>query len=214
MSKDVGLWASPPREPGPVPSWIAPRQERVFSRSPLRPASAAPREARNPSDFPGSAELRAPRTPSIPPPVIADKCTECELAHLEAEAAKNSAREAEERLASVRRSVLIECEGELVRLALAVAERIVGRELSADPSLVASWAREAIDSLEGAGTTTVAASPDVAASIPDADFGAPMTIDESLPPGTCEARSGHGRAKVSADARLAAVAEALGVDVE
>lgn len=229
VSKNAfGLWASPPREPGPVPSWIAPRKERVSSRSPLRPPSVSPTSSRRPSsdrsisqrpsspppDLMANAELRAPRTPTIPPPVIAEKCETCEGHVDEMDMMRAALAASEARVQSMRRTVLLECESELVKLALAVAERVVGRELATDPALVAAWAREAIAALEGSENVVLAAAPDVVRRLETEALGAPLVVDETLPAGTCEARGEPGRASASARDRLEAVAEALGVDSE
>lgn len=230
MPKNEGLWASAPHNPGPVPSWLAPRIERLQSRSPINPPSIEPAsvpsisvpEQAPPSrplvemPAPTAAQLRAPRTPTIPPPVIHDHCPECDALKTELHAAHVAVEQKQEELAALRKTLLIECESELVRLALTVAERVVGRELSADPALIATWAREAIESLDSATDAVVAVAPDVAAALEGhtADFGGQMLIDEGLAPMTAQVRGQVGWAEVGTNARMAAIAEALGVDSE
>lgn len=75
-------------------------------------------------------------------------------------------------------------EQRLVALAFAIARKVVGRELAADPELVATWAREAAATLgEGATVTTSA--------------------------DTCVVRAGAKVIEVSAEARLEALQEAV-----
>ena len=215
-------------------------------RSSRNPGAAPPRSTRNPGppipvprqtsrSAPGlpdltlegasGAELRAPRTPTIPPPVITDRCAECDEAKERESAAQAQLSALHAEMAALRTKVLLESEGELVRLALAVAERVVGRELTVDPSLVSSWAREAILALDGGTDSTrpsadgsarlvVAVAPDLAAMAKGADFGGPVVVDPTLPAMSAEVRADPGRAAVSAPSRLAAVAEALGVETE
>lgn len=228
MSSRAPIFGQAPPKSGPVPSWMAPRNDRVGSRSPLRGASEPPRarllseRAPTPStsapailslEAPEGMALRAPRTPSIPPPVHIE-CGDCAALRAEAEtlAAERDALAAE--LRDVRRTTLLECEHDLVRLALAVAERVVGRELKSDPTLFATWAREAIDALAGSKEITVAVAADVEQVTRGADFGATVVVDTSLKDGTCAVHAEPGHATVSAEARIRAVAEALGANDE
>ena len=50
-------------------------------------------------------------------------------------------------------------------IALAAAERIVRRELSIDPQLIVSWARQAISSARAASQLTVAVNPETLAML-------------------------------------------------
>ena len=122
-------------------------------------------------------------------------------------------------LGSVRARILEDCEPEIVRLALTVATRVVGRELAADPSLVVGWIREGLTALPGREAPVVAVAPDIAAALPLesalADLGAPnVVVDASLRPGSCELREASSLVAVGAEERLAAVADALGVERE
>jgi flagellar biosynthesis/type III secretory pathway protein FliH len=122
--------------------------------------------------------------------------------------------EARNAMMRLRREILEHSEGELVRLAVAIAERVVGRELTADPLLVVAWAREALDQLAAEENVVIAVARDIAKTIsPDAwqDVGTPhkRQTDPQLAPGTIEVRTPEGTIATGASARLSAVAEAL-----
>ena len=109
--------------------------------------------------------------------------------------------------------LLANAERELVRLAMVVARRIVLRELSVDPALVVSWAREA---LEGAGFGTalsVSVAADVARAVsPESwgDLAAAVAVDPHLPEGGCEVKDGSRVVEVSPEARLRVLTESMG----
>ena len=212
-SRNPGISAPPRSTKNPAPAIPAPRQT---SRS-------APGIPDLTLDAPAGAELRAPRTPTIPPPIITDRCAECDALKAKASDAESALAALKSEMAALRTKVLLESEGELVRLALAVAERVVGRELAIDPALVSNWAREAIAALDGGtdstrpgadGRLVVAVAPDLGAFVEESDFGAPIVVDPSLASMSAEVRGDPGRADVSAASRLSAVAEALGVETE
>jgi flagellar biosynthesis/type III secretory pathway protein FliH len=120
---------------------------------------------------------------------------------------------------TVRERVLAASEPELVRLACAVAGRVVGRELRADPALVVSWAREAVAALDGHEAATVVLAPDVEAAVPAEAWARSLgadhaiTVDPTLPPGAVSVRSGASTVDVGAAARLAAVTGDLFADL-
>lgn len=65
-----------------------------------------------------------------------------------------------EELASLRRTLLQQSERQLVQLALAIARRIVRREIAADEELLTALARVAIDRLGDSGPATIHLHPD------------------------------------------------------
>jgi len=152
--------------------------------------------------------------PMTPPPAPADAQL---TAQLEAELEQTRAQLAEA-LAEAeryRRQVLEASEHQLVELALVIAERVVGRELHADPQLVNRWAREGMQALVGQGPMTLLVSPDVKASLdanpPRTSASLTIEVDETLPPASCRIRGALGAVDASLVARLDAVADALGV---
>lgn len=117
-------------------------------------------------------------------------------------------------LASTRARVLEASEPELVHLALVIAERVVGRELSADPTIVTEWAREALACLASREDATLAISPDLGAAVPpDAWTRAvgprQVTVDPALSQGSCVVKAGASTADASLATRLAAVRDAI-----
>lgn len=224
----AAAWASPSgmSDRPSLPSWIAPRP-------PIgRAGSSSRREPEGEGFAPRPAEAHAAEPPPAPPPAAVESPPpltepehdtdaapaserytppwEVEIASLRVALATVTAQ-----LAHARREVLEASERELVTLAVAVAERIVGRELATDPSLVARWAKEGLDALVGDDAPIVAVAPDVAQRVPaetwaEALGGVPMVVDASLAPGGCEVRGRLSRVDESAASRLTAITAALG----
>jgi flagellar assembly protein FliH len=118
-------------------------------------------------------------------------------------------------MARLRRQILEASEGELVQLAVVIAERVVARELATEPDLVVHWARQAIDALAAKDEVVIAVAKDVASDVsPEAwaKLGIPHELlqDAQLAPGVIEVRTPQGIVAVNAEARLQAVANALG----
>lgn len=120
---------------------------------------------------------------------------------------------------TVRERVLAESVPEMVRLACAVATRVVGGELLTDPAIVVGWVREAVAALGDREAVTVSVAPDIAASIPSEEWSDALgsdrspAVDASLAPGAISVRSGASTVHVSAAARFAAVAADLHADI-
>ena len=123
--------------------------------------------------------------------------------------------ESERSLQPLRVQVLRDGEADLVALGMAVATRVVGRELSIDPGLVATWAREAVEALLTREGLVVTVSADVAASVApevwERALATPHTlvVNPSLSPQSCEVRAGPASADAGLDARLSTVRQAL-----
>jgi flagellar assembly protein FliH len=119
-------------------------------------------------------------------------------------------------MARLRREVLESSEIELVRLATAIAERVVGRELALAPDLVVDWAKEAIQLLAAKDEVVIALARDVAQQVPAEawralDLGSRVQMDALLAEGSVEVRTAEGAVLSGAAARLNAVSRALGV---
>ena len=122
-----------------------------------------------------------------------------------------------EQLANARKQVLADSELEILKLVVTVATRIVGREVDAEPSLILPWIREGMTMLPGEEVTVAIASDvaeriaadEIASEIPKARR---VVVDDSLPPGAVEVREGNGTIEVGADARVAAMSDALGLN--
>lgn len=119
---------------------------------------------------------------------------------------------------SARREALDESEGELVRLAMAIAERIVGRELTVDPKIVTGWARQGIEALGSVDSVKCVVSSDVGDALEETSAWAPegieleLMVDPTLPERSCEVRGRYGRVDAGLEARLDGLARSLGVD--
>jgi hypothetical protein len=192
------------------PSWISRRT--ASSRPPTpspSPAVTEPSIASPPEPAAGQA---------APPPPAVDLGMSAELARLTEENASLNAKVAEmaATMARLRRDVLQSSEPELVQLAVTIAERVVGRELALEPALVVAWTRDAIEALAAKGEVIIALARDVAQQVPHEAWNAievdhRVQADASLAPSTIEVRTSDGVVAAGFEARLAAVAQALGV---
>ncbi len=203
-------------ETASTPSWIAPRRTTLDPRGetssgPIARVSALPRSVRVPS----AAELPrisvAPEPPPPPPyPDLRD-----ENAALKARIAEIAVAQAR-----FRSEVLRASEGELVRLACAIAERVAGRELHTDPEIVLEWAREAIEALGAKEDVIIALAPDLAQMLCATDWSSlasgPVGVetDPSLGPLQMEVRVRSAAVEAGVASRLAAVTGALGEPAE
>ncbi len=118
-------------------------------------------------------------------------------------------------LAAARARVIGETERQLVELALAIARRIVHREVSIDADLLVAMARVALDRVADASRVTVRVNPDdyqrlgatrVAAM---ASSNVSVTSDARIPPGGCRVESDMGTLDAGIDAQLHEIAQAL-----
>lgn len=211
------------------PSWLAPAQPAAApgqvgqtakgpesTRSPARP-SAMPRPRLTSMPPPASTGTRATSEAlAVAQAELAQREQELAAMNEELEALRNTSADLAASLATARRRLLEASEGELVKLALGIASRVVGEELASDPTRIVTWAREAIASLPARESMVVAIAKDLAERVPEdawatATEGAHrLEIDPSLPPGTCEVRAGAATVEVSAAARLDAIGEAIG----
>ena len=190
-------WMSPGAPRMQKPSWL--KLAAVAAPAPVPPptpveviASVPPRSMR--------PSMPPPSSKHIPPAQIQttrELELESEVLELHSELSRVVADNAH-----MKARVMEESEPAIVALALAIAKRVVGREVTADPTLVHAWVREA-QGLMPKGEVFVA--PNV-----EGIEGAEM--DPSLAEGTAEVREGGSVIVVGADARLAAMADALGVD--
>jgi len=117
--------------------------------------------------------------------------------------------------AKMRKQVLASSEQDLVKLSLAIAEHVIGRELRATPELLVDWVKQAIEMLATDDEVTVAISPEVEPLLPPekwADFfpTAIIVIDPTLQPGQTQVRSKSSRMGAGRVDRIAAIVEALG----
>ncbi len=213
----LAAWMAPTPPPEREPESL---RVVVTTMSSIRPRSLPP-EARTsvrPSSFDAAGGdfdaslLRAPATPAIEAISLERAARPAEL--------REVVENAGEAVQAARRQALETSEESLVRLATAIARRIVARELAIDPSLVRGWIREGIAALGAEDRVEVRVAPDLAAHIGTLDneivgrTEADVVVDPTLE-GTQIAIVGrYGHVDASFDARFAAVQSALGAGEE
>ena len=117
-------------------------------------------------------------------------------------------------LAGLRAGIMRRSERELVSLALAMAERVVRREIDIDRDLLAVMARVAIDRLGENAVATIHLHPtDCAAAVQRAGGAQPGSVeivaDINVPRGGCVVRSAFGSIDAGIDAQMRELARAL-----
>jgi hypothetical protein len=201
----------PKEHPTPLPAMRPPRTPlpETLVAADEGPNAPTEQEPREPEPEP------APPPPSAPDPIEPWRARVDELEdtvkHLRA--ALEGALEGTTRL---RRAWLEQSEPELVRLAVAIARRVVARELAMDPSLLMSWAREALGSVVGP-SPHVALGAEVAQRVDVQAWRAALEdvsieIDPGLPASAVEVRAGDARVRCCGEARVRAVAGSLGIE--
>ena len=123
-----------------------------------------------------------------------------------------------EELAGLRAELLQKTERQVVELALAIAGRVLRRELSVDRELLIAMARVALERLGENTSATIRLNPDDYASIgARAHLGThdvvQVVADPLVSPGGCLVQSDFGLIDAGIDAQLGEMAAALGVGV-
>jgi hypothetical protein len=188
----------------PLPSWIAqPLPDPTGSQELASARASTPPHSVVLSSFP---PVRAPRiSVRLPEPSYPDLGEE--NAQLRVQLA-----ELLTTMGRFKRDVLEASEHELVKLACAIAERVVGREVGADPTLILAWAREAIEALGPGEEVTVFVAPDLAATLAGADLqatGIRIETDTALGTAKCEVRTRASVIDASVMGRVDAVRQEL-----
>lgn len=220
--------------PRPLPSWLAPRPARVEPESGIEvvglldseailarvdfapPPPAVPLELLNSvlppaSTSQGAAPSSHARVSIAPRPAPEPSVEETLLRH-ENDALRRTLAAALDALARARQQLMESSEPEMVRLACAVAERIVGRELATDPALVMGWVHEAAAAMGSRDEVTIVCGTDFAAMMPDgfaesAFGGFTVSVDDAVAPDTCEVRTETSTSVVSVATRTGAVVD-------
>jgi len=123
--------------------------------------------------------------------------------------------EAIDEMAGQRSDLLRRSERELVRLAVAIAERIVRREITLDRTLIAAMAKVALDRLDDQAPATVRLHPADHAAFVAASHGAAwpgrvqIVADPTVNAGGCVVQSEFGAMDLDISAQLAEVSRAL-----
>lgn len=134
-------------------------------------------------------------------------------------AALDALRGAAEGLLDARRDALASAEHDVIRLAVALAKRIVAAELALRPDLVLAAAREGLAVLSESDRFVVRLAPgpseerlaafraELAAKHPRSE----VVVDDRLTPFSCVVENEHGRVDESIGARMGAVLEQAGL---
>jgi flagellar assembly protein FliH len=118
-------------------------------------------------------------------------------------------------MAGLRHAIRREAEEELVRLSLAIARRILHRELTVDPEALTGLVKAALGKLEIRDTFRVRTHPDHVAVVTRclAQMGAPQKIevqaDTSLEKGSAIFETGRGTMDASVETQLAEIQRGL-----
>ena len=118
-------------------------------------------------------------------------------------------------ISSLRTGFLKSSEQDIVRLSLAIARRILGREAIADPALVLSLANAAAAKLAGTGIVSIEMHPAEFATVSAGmEQNGPIRLIENpdLPAGGCMVCSSSGSIDVSIEAQVQEIADALLTD--
>jgi flagellar assembly protein FliH len=118
----------------------------------------------------------------------------------------------------LRTDLLRRTERQIVELAVAIARKVVHRELSLDPSLMLAMARVALDRLADTTGATVRLNPhDYAAAVQHGAAALPggvkLVADQGIPRGGCTVQSEAGVIDLTADLQLDEAARVLIGDV-
>src|SRR5436309_14620099 len=118
-------------------------------------------------------------------------------------------------LAALRAEMIHKTERQLVQLALAIAGRILHREISLDRELLVTMARVALDRLGDTASATIRLNPEDYAATAGAREGASehksvkIVADPLVRPGGCLVQSDFGLIDISVDAQLTELTAAL-----
>jgi flagellar assembly protein FliH len=118
-------------------------------------------------------------------------------------------------ISALRTGLLAQTEQDIVRLAVAIAERIVRREVQINPQLLVSVARSAARQLGDKAVATIRLQPDDLATVVAQRESSPesgpirLAADLSLPPGGCIVESALGSIDASLDAQIREVLREL-----
>ena len=189
--------------------------------------SGAPRARTSPSAFTNLREVPAlapqapaPNTDSVERDAFAQGYAQGEKAGAEASAKRGEATlrrltQTLEELTELRAEMIHHTEHQMVQLSLAVARRIVHREISLDQDLLIAMARVALDRLSDSATVTVRLSPeDHQATIGASQrswTGTNVTVvgDARVSRGGCRIESDFGTLDAGVDAQIHELVRAL-----
>jgi flagellar assembly protein FliH len=118
-------------------------------------------------------------------------------------------------LMRVRNEMIRHTEKQMVQLALAIARRVVHREVSLDANLLVTMMRVALERVSDAARVTVRLNPTDHQSVASSQAGAvastqvTLTADPRIPRGGCRVESEYGDIDAGVDAQIQEIARAL-----
>lgn len=191
------------------------RSSVVISSSDPPPRMDGQPLSRPPVSLGAASVMEVARATSIAPPLVPEPSAnelslQAEIVELQAALTAAVAE-----TARVRREVMEASAPELVRLAAAIAEQVIGQRFERDPSILAALAREGIDALLESDELIVAVSPDLADRVPPEVWAraleghATVVSDPGLDAMRCEVRGKSSRVAVDPRSRLRVVLDAL-----
>ena len=187
---------------------------------PVRPRASAPPppQAPAPAPMPDAPSMTSTERAIIERDAFGQGYAQGERAGAEAAAARSEAvlqrlKQTVGELQALRAEMIHKTERQVVQLAIAMARRIVHREISLDPELLSAMARVALDRLGESATATIRLHPDdyaaTAGSSHQADGVVRVVADPMVRRGGCMVHSEFGLIDVSADAQIQELATAL-----
>lgn len=172
-----------------------------------------PRRQSDPVMPRSEASVNAPPPASTRMPPPSTRMAASTVGIEEVEALRRALSETVASAARARVDALEAAERDLVGLAIAIAERVLDREIAMSPSVVTGWARAGIEALADKDDITIAIGPDLARLVPVEEWEAilprPPIVDPTMGPAECEVRGKYSRIDEGLKARLAAVVDAL-----
>lgn len=167
------------------------------------------------SQPPGAIHVEPAFRPSSVPNPIPELTLELETLKAELASLRSVLTETIGHAATARRRALEGAERDVVGLAVAIAKRVLRKELETDASIVARWAKEGVDALAGAEKISVAVGPEMLEKIPQEVWnetlpeGVTLSVDARLSGYTCQVRSESSSLEHSLESRLDAVVNAV-----
>lgn len=189
--------------------------------SPRIPAPAAParqvvsKSVPMPAEVPASESLAALERDAFAKGFAQGEKAGAEAASKRSEAMLRRLTETLEELASARGTMIQQTEQQMVRLALAIARRVIGREVSLDQDLMLAISRVALDRLGESARMTVRLHPDdfeaTAAARAAQWTGSSVEViaDPMVGRGGCRVESEFGMIDAGIDAQMQELARAL-----
>ncbi len=195
--------------------WMTPGQA---VRSIAAAGSSSPEPAAGASDSQQQARLAALEREAFAKGYEQGERAGAEAANKRADAMVRRLADTIEELTELRRTMIRETEQQMVRLALAVARRIVRREVAVDSDLTLTLARVALERLGDSAAVTIRLHPEdhgrLGHKVAAGGSSVSVVADPGVARGGCRVESDFGFVDASIDAQLGEIARAVLADSE